>query len=229
MSAVNVIIVAGGAGARFGGTVAKQFRLLAGEPVLVWTARRFRDTPGLTRLIVVVAPGERARVETMLAPLAMPVHFADAGRERQESVAAGVALLERTCTIAVVHDAVRPLVSREAIAACIAAAERTGAALLATPVADTVKRGRDGRIVETVSRSDLWLAQTPQAFDANVLRRAHAAARDGSIATDDAALVERLGLPVELVPGDPSNRKITTPADLAWAEAVLRGEPDAPE
>lgn len=188
----------------------------------MWTARCFRDTPDLARMIVVASPSEFVRCETLLAPLGLPLRFAAAGRERQQSVAAGVAALDPDCAIAVVHDAVRPLVGAEAIAACIAAAREIGAAILATPVADTVKRCRSDHVIETVPRTDLWLAQTPQAFRADVLRRAHdAAVRECIAATDDAALVERLGLPVAIVAGDPSNRKLTTPDDLAWAEALL--------
>jgi 2-C-methyl-D-erythritol 4-phosphate cytidylyltransferase len=124
--------------------------------------------------------------------------------------------------VAVVHDAVRPLVAPAAIAACIAAASESGAALVAAAVTDTVKRCAGERVVETVPRHDLWLAQTPQAFRADLLRRAHEeAARLGIDATDDTALVERLGIAVRIVPGDARNRKITTPDDLAWAEAVL--------
>jgi 2-C-methyl-D-erythritol 4-phosphate cytidylyltransferase len=219
---VNVILLAGGRGRRLGGPVAKQFQLLAGEPLVVWAARRFRDTRDLTRMIVVAPPDEFARCEGLLAPLGLPLRLAAAGRERQHSVAAGVALLDPDCAIAVVHDAVRPLVGAAAIAACIAAARDTGAAILAVRVADTVKRCAGDRVIETVARADLWLAQTPQAFRADVLRRAHAAAA-GVLATDDAGLVERLGLPVAVVPGDASNRKITTREDLAWAEAVLAG------
>jgi 2-C-methyl-D-erythritol 4-phosphate cytidylyltransferase len=225
VTGVNVILVAGGQGRRLGGAIPKQFRLLAGAPILVRTARRFAGTAGLTRLIVVAAPAEHARCEALLAPLGLPLRLAPAGPERQHSVAAGVAALDPECAIAVVHDAARPLVRPEAIAACIAAARATGAALLATPVADTVKRCRDGRVLETVPRADLWLAQTPQAFQAEILRRAHAAAAAAGLpATDDAALVERLGLPVAIVPGDATNRKITTAEDLAWAETVLAGE-----
>jgi 2-C-methyl-D-erythritol 4-phosphate cytidylyltransferase len=223
VSSTNVILVAGGTGRRFGGAIAKQFCEVAGDPVVVWAARRFVDVVDLTRMIVVVAPNARDHCTSLLAPLRLPLRFAAAGDERQHSVAAGVAALDADCQIAVVHDAVRPLVTSQAIAACIASASETGAAILATPVADTIKRCRDDRIIETLVRNDLWLAQTPQAFQADVLRRAHAAAvRDAVIATDDAALVERLGMPVAIVPGDPSNRKITTPEDLRWAEAVLR-------
>lgn len=225
MPRVNVILVAGGSGRRFGGPVAKQFQLLAGDPLLVRSARACAAVPGLTRMIVVAAAEEHARCERLLAPLALPVRLALAGRERQDSVRAGVAALDADCDIAVVHDAVRPLVAPATIAACIAAAVESGAALVAVPVTDTVKRAAAGHVTETVPRHDLWLAQTPQAFRVEVLRRAHADAVHANLeATDDAALVERLGLPVRIVVGDARNRKITTPDDLAWAEALLRSE-----
>jgi 2-C-methyl-D-erythritol 4-phosphate cytidylyltransferase len=223
-SDVAVVIVAGGRGTRLGGSVPKQFLPLAGEPVLVHTVRRFAGTPGLAQLVVVAAPAEFPRCEALLAPLALPLRLAAAGRERQDSVAAGLAAVEPPCTVVVVHDAVRPFVETAEVAACLAAARATGAALLATPVPDTVKRARDGLVEATVDRAPLWLAQTPQAFRIEILRRAHdAARRDGVAATDDAALVERLGLPVAIVPGGAQNRKLTTADDLAWAEAVLAG------
>jgi 2-C-methyl-D-erythritol 4-phosphate cytidylyltransferase len=221
---VNVILVAGGTGRRFGGAVAKQFQLLGGRPMLVVAASRFVGLAGLARVIVVVADDVRERSATLLAPLALPIRFASAGAERQQSVANGLAAVDADCALVAVHDAARPLVRPAAIAACLAAARATGAAILATPVPDTVKRAQEGRVVETVPRGDLWLAQTPQAFAVDVLRRAHAAATPDQVATDDAALVERLGLPVAIVPGDASNRKITSPEDLAWAEAVLASQ-----
>lgn len=222
MTDVNVIIVAGGRGLRFGGGLPKQFRMLRGEPLVVATARRFVDTAGLTRLIVVAAESEFENCRGLLAPLGLPVRLAPAGPERQQSVASGLAMIESDSAIVVVHDAVRPLIASAQIEDCITAARETGAAIVAVPVADTVKRCAASRVVETVPRADLWLAQTPQAFRAGVLRRAHEeAAREGIVGTDDAALVERLGLPVAVVPGDPSNRKITTAEDLAWAEAFL--------
>ena len=107
--------------------------------------------------------------------------------------------------------------------ACVAAAAQTGAALLAVPVRDTLKRVRDGRVVETPAREELWAAQTPQVFRAALLREAIAKAQaEGFQGTDDAQIVERLGVPVAIVAGDPSNLKITWPADLGWAEACLR-------
>jgi 2-C-methyl-D-erythritol 4-phosphate cytidylyltransferase len=221
---VNLIIVAGGRGTRLGGATPKQFLPLAGEAILVHTARCFVGTPDLARVVVVAAPEEFSRCETLLAPLELPLRMATAGPERQQSVASGVEAVDPSCAIVLVHDAVRPLVRPAQIAACIAAAREVGAALLATPVADTVKRVADGKVTETVPRADLWLAQTPQAFRVDVLRRAHEAARREAIAvTDDAALVERLGLPVAIVASDPRNRKLTTVEDLAWAESVLIG------
>jgi 2-C-methyl-D-erythritol 4-phosphate cytidylyltransferase len=223
---IDVILVAGGRGRRFGGALAKQFQPLAGVPLLVWSARRMGAIAGLTRLIVVAAPQEHARCRALLEPLALPFRLADAGEERQHSVASGLAETDPRSEIVVVHDAVRPLVEPAAIAACVAAARAHGAALAATPVADTVKRVRDDIITETVPRAGLWLAQTPQVFRLELLRRAHAeAARLGIVATDDAALVERLGVPVRIVPASHLNRKITTPDDLAWAEAMVAGFP----
>jgi 2-C-methyl-D-erythritol 4-phosphate cytidylyltransferase len=205
-----------------GGTVPKQFLPLAGEPVLVHAARGFVGIAGLTRLVVVTTAAERERCHRLIAPLQLPVHFAEAGAERQQSVASGLAATEAGCAIIVVHDAVRPLVRPAQVAACIAAARVCGAALLAVPVPDTVKRVAQERVTATVPRADLWLAQTPQAFRADVLRRAHAAAAAAGVAaTDDAALVERLGLPVAIVPGEARNRKLTTADDLVWAAAVL--------
>jgi 2-C-methyl-D-erythritol 4-phosphate cytidylyltransferase len=224
---IDVILVAGGRGRRFGGELAKQFQPLAGVPLLVWSARRMGAIAGLTRLIVVAAPEEYPRCRTLLEPLALPLHLAAAGAERQQSVASGLAAVDARAELVVVHDAVRPLVEPSAIAACIAAARTSGAAFLATPVADTVKRvNDDGVVTATVPRAGLWLAQTPQVFHADLLRRAHAeAARLGIVATDDAALVERLGAPVRIVAASHLNRKITTPDDLAWAEAMVAGFP----
>lgn len=189
--------------------------------MLAVTASRFTGLPGLSRLIVVAPTDAFEHCAAVLEPLRLPFRLASAGTERQHSVASGIAALDHDCTLVAVHDAARPLVRPGAIEACLAAARASGAAILATPVPDTVKRVSGDRVVETIPRADLWLAQTPQCFHADVLRRAHAAVTSGLVATDDAALVERLGIAVAIVAGDASNRKITTPEDLLWAEAVL--------
>jgi 2-C-methyl-D-erythritol 4-phosphate cytidylyltransferase len=221
---ISAILVAGGRGRRFGGDVPKQFQTLRGMPLLVWSARRLLAAAPDARLVVVAPPEEHDRCRALLA--SMPLSLAPAGDERQQSVASGLTLVDSRCELVVVHDAVRPLVAAAAIAACIETARVSGAAILAAAVADTVKRAVDGVVTETVARADLWLAQTPQVFRADLLRRAHAeAARLGILATDDAALVERLDVPVRIVPGSHINRKITTPDDLAWAEAMVAGDP----
>jgi 2-C-methyl-D-erythritol 4-phosphate cytidylyltransferase len=220
-SDVEVILVAGGTGRRFGGAVPKQFQPLGGSPMIAVVASRFVGIPEVAGLIVVVADEQRERCSRLLESIELPIRFASAGPERQLSVANGIAALDPGSTLVAVHDAARPLVRPTDVAACIAAARTSGAAILATPVPDTVKRVHDGRIVATVERGDLWLAQTPQIFATDLLRRAHAEAPRGEVLTDDAALVERLGVAVTIVPGHPSNRKITTPEDLAWAESTL--------
>ena len=135
-----------------------------------------------------------------------------------------MAALEPQCEIVVIHDAARPFIGVEAIQRSIDAAAEVGSAVVATPVRDTIKRADAQRTIrETVSRHDLWLAQTPQTFQVEVIRAAHRWARQQDIAgTDDATLVEQMGQPVRIVPGDALNFKITTPDDFALAQAVLQ-------
>lgn len=164
----------------------------------------------------------RAGVEDCVRSRLLPAVVG--GAERQDSVAAGLAALPGEATHVAVHDAARPLVRPEDVQRVVDAALRWDAALLATPVADTVHRGRGGRVRETLTREELWAAQTPQVFRVELLREALEKARAAGIrGTDDAGLVARLGVPVHIVPGDPINRKITTGTDLAWAEALLPG------
>ena len=138
-------------------------------------------------------------------------------------LAAGVAALPEQIEWVAVHDAARCLVTLDEVREVISAARETGAAILATPARDTIKRVRDGRVVETPERSECWAAQTPQVFRAELLREALAkAAAEGILATDDAQLVERLGVPVRIVEGSAHNIKITLPGDLAVAESWLR-------
>ena len=260
LGGVVAVVVAAGQGRRFGGPTPKQFLPLRGLPVLAHTLRALA-VPGLVdRLVLAVPEGETGRRrDEIVGPqgLAVPVALVPGGAERQDSVRAGLAAAGEA-EIVVVHDGVRPFVPRRDLEAVIAAARAHGAAILATPVTDTLKRAAaDGRVEATVSREGLWAALTPQAFRREVLLRAHleaaaraaslenaaaaraaslenaAAARAASLradagvaapappATDDALLVERLGLPVAIVPGARTNIKITSPADLAVAEALL--------
>jgi 2-C-methyl-D-erythritol 4-phosphate cytidylyltransferase len=207
------IVVAAGGGARFGG--AKQFAPLGAATVVdrsVATARSACD-----QVVVVVPAG------TEWQPPA-GVRVAAGGATRSDSVRAGLAQVPAEVDVVVVHDAARPLAS-PALFARVIGAVRDGAdaAVPAVPIADTVKRVRDGVVVETVPRGDLVVAQTPQAFRRDALERAHASA---GVDTDDAALVEAGGAKVVVVEGDPRNFKVTVPDDLARAASLLEsGQP----
>ncbi len=218
---VGVVIVAAGSGTRFGGPVPKQFAPLAGAPVLLHALRPFASHPDVSHIVVVLPPADAAVPPPWLEPLlGSSLTVTAGGAERPDSVEAGVAALPEHCAIVLVHDGARPFPPRAAIDAGIAAARAGRSATPAVPVADTIKRADEaGRVLSTIERNGLWLAQTPQAFPRRVLLRAHAARHvDGVRGTDDAMLVERLGEPVELLPGSPRNLKITTTYDLALAE-----------
>lgn len=225
------LIVAGGRGRRFGGETAKQYRLLAGVPLLVRTLRVFDACRAVDETVVVVPAGDVPWVRAELLPgagLAKPVQAVAGGATRQESVHNGLECIPHAEALVAIHDAVRPLVTDACIRACIDGAQRHGACIAALPAWDTLKRvGPDGAVLATVPRAGMWLAQTPQAFRLSLIREAHRAARTaGRSGTDDAELVEQTGAPVRVVPGSPSNLKITTPEDLHAAELLLGGTPD---
>lgn len=228
---VNVVIVAAGKGSRLQSELPKPFLSVAGKPILVHTLRRFVPIEAVRRIVVVVAAEREALCQEVLhahGPWPQPMTVVHGGAERQDSVRNGLAALEPQCEIVVIHDAARPFISVEAIQCSINAAAEVGSAVVATPVRDTIKRA-DARhtIRETVSRHNLWLAQTPQTFQVEVIRAAHRWAQQRDIAgTDDATLVEQMGRPVRIVPGNALNFKITTPDDLALAQAVLQASED---
>ncbi len=222
----SALIVAAGAGVRMGGGTRKQYRPLAGSPVLAHSLAAFDACPGIECLVVVVAEREIdfCRRE-IIAPanLSKPVSLAAGGARRQDSVASGLAAIQAREGIVLIHDGVRPLVDAGLIERCIASARQWQACIPALPASDTLKQvDARGVIRSTPARDTFYLAQTPQAFDLALIREAHAAARqNGWEATDDASLVERLGLPVHVIPGSRHNLKITTPEDLLIAEALL--------
>ena len=206
---------------------AKAFLDLAGTPMAVHALRTLTRVADVKSIVFVVGADQEAQAREIIhrfGPWPLPLQFVSGGAERQDSVAAGLAVVPANAALVLVHDAARPFVSAACVGACIAAAATHGAAIAAVAAHDTVKlAGPDSVVVETLDRSRIWLAQTPQVFRTEVLREAYAKARrDGYVATDDAALVERLGHPVRIVPGEPTNRKITTPDDLQWAEWYLR-------
>jgi 2-C-methyl-D-erythritol 4-phosphate cytidylyltransferase len=219
MKKVSAIVVAAGSGRRFGS--AKQFALLGGKPVLDWALQAFAGHPEVDGVVLVLPAGQsgtryRERWSKIVAVV-------EGGERRQDSVAAGFAGLEPGLgSLVLVHDGVRPLVGPEVIGRVIAKAKKTGAAVAAIPVEDTIKEAAGGFVVRTLERDTLRRIQTPQGFRYEVLGEALRRAReDGFYGTDEAALVERTGHPVALVMGDPRNIKITTAADLKIAEAWI--------
>jgi 2-C-methyl-D-erythritol 4-phosphate cytidylyltransferase / 2-C-methyl-D-erythritol 2,4-cyclodiphosphate synthase len=216
------IVAAGGSGVRAG--VAKQWLVVGGETVLRRAARALASCPAVDELVAVVPPGEEARGAAELAGLGKPSRAVAGGAARADSVRNGLAAAAE-CAVVLVHDAARPFATAGLVARVAEAAARDGAALAAVSVTDTVKRAvgeGDPRVAETLDRRTLWLAQTPQGFRRELLLRAYeAAGADASAATDECSLVERLGAPVTLVPGEPGNFKITGPGDLERARSVL--------
>ena len=217
-----VVVVAAGRGTRLGGETAKAFVPLSGAPLVVYALRTLSGLRDLTALILVAGADylDHAReVIRQYGPWPVEIEVACGGAERQDSVAAGLARVPPETQVVSIHDAARPFVSLASAEACVRTAAAYGAAILAVPARDTIKLARDHLIERTLDRQHIWMAQTPQAFRLAVLHNAYARAqRDGIAATDDAALVERLGIAVHIVPGDSTNRKITTPDDLHWAE-----------
>ncbi len=219
------ILVAAGRGERMGAGRPKAFLDLAGRPLLLRAASAFDDAPSVERIVVVVPRSETQTARALLAALRKPFAVVPGGERRQDSVRAGLAQAPPGFDgIVLVHDAARPLVDVPLIESVVHAAAEHGAAVPVLPVLDTVKRVRDGQVTETLDRSELGVAQTPQGFRLSLLAAAYDAAYgDGVTVTDEAMAVERLGHAVRVVPGSAANRKLTTPEDLAWAAGLLRG------
>ena len=218
------VVAAGGLGVRMASRRPKQYLAVAGAPLLVHALRALLRGDGLDGAVLVV-PAERIdatrrlldrhRVGGVLAVVA-------GGPERQESVWRGLQAVPPNARWIVVHDAVRPFITADLVGRVLAAARRHGAATCGLPVRETVKRVQGDAVESTLDRDGLWLVQTPQAFDRDVLWEAHEKARrDGFTGTDDAVLVERLGGRVAMVPGLVENLKVTTPEDLRAARLRL--------
>ncbi len=234
---VAALVLGAGSGSRLreslpaetsrGGAPAKAFVALAGKTLLARSIDALCAS-GAIDWVVPVLPREQlgawaAVARELVEPGRVRAPIAG-GATRQDSARAGLAALPADTSLVAVHDAARPLVGPADVARVVAAARTHGAAILAAPLRDTVHRVRGEVIAETPPREELWAAQTPQVFRVEWLREAlEKAAREGITATDDAALVARLGIAVHVVPGDPDNLKITTASDLLWAERLLAG------
>ena len=221
MTRIAVVIPAGGAGRRMG-SVAKPLLELGGLPMLQRSIQPFLDRDDV-HWVIIALPAELAAAPPHWLMGDRRVDVLAGGAERGDSVRNALAAVPMEAEIVLVHDAARPLVSAEVIERCVAAAAEGRSAIAGMPIVDTIKEvDEDGCIVSTPDRRTLWAAQTPQAFPAEVLRDAHArAAADRISTTDDAALVARYGGTVMVVEGATDNLKITTPADLAIAEALI--------
>jgi 2-C-methyl-D-erythritol 4-phosphate cytidylyltransferase len=221
------VLVAAGRGERMGASRPKAFLEIAGQAMLLRAARALTACPAVDALVAVVPETEIENASRLLEPVAKLRAVVKGGPRRQDSVLQGMKHApDGFDGILLVHDAARPLVPPELVAAVVAKAREVGAALPVLAVTDTIKRVSDGRVVETVDRVErgaLGAAQTPQGFRFSLLVRAYAEAfRDRVTLTDEAMAVERLGEPVAVVPGSEGNRKLTTPEDLAWAEGFVQ-------
>lgn len=227
MGMVSVIFPAAGQGKRMQAGLNKVFLELMGESILLRTLRQFSVVPAVKELVVVTGGDEVAVVRRRLSrvPGLKPIKVVAGGTERQYSIWNGLRQSAPEADVVLVHDAARPLVTKETIEAVIAAAREYGAAIAAVPEKNTVKIVADGIVTATPDRSTLWSVQTPQGFHRDLLIAANEQAeRDGFLGTDDASLVEHYGTPVHVVMDSYRNIKITTPEDLIIAEALLRHE-----
>jgi len=220
--AVGAIIVAAGSSGRMLGTD-KLFAEIAGRPLLAHTIAAFERCDAIQRIVVVLSAQNVERGRDLISDhdLAKVRAVCEGGSRRQDSVRRGLEALGR-CDYVAVHDGARPLVTRELIERGIAAACEAAAAVAAVPLADTIKEANsDGTIQCTLDRRRLYAAQTPQVFRYDILLRAHREISDD--VTDDAAMLEALGVPVKLFDGDRRNIKVTMAADLGLAEALIAG------
>ncbi len=220
------ILVAAGRGERLGAARPKAFLELGGRSLLERSAAAFEAAAGVDGVVAVVPAEQAGEARRLLAACARLRAVVPGGERRQDSVQAGLAAAQAgPDDVVLIHDAARPFVEPALIESVAAAAREHGAALPVLALVDTVKRVRDGRVLETLDRDELYGAQTPQGFRLGLLRQALAsAAARGLTLTDECLAVELAGQAVRTVPGSERNRKITTPADLEWARALLGSE-----
>ena len=221
------IIVAAGSGTRVGGKTPKQFIVLAGDPLLVHTIKKFERSQTISRMVVLVPTGEESRFLAIASRynLKKIERVLTGGPTRAETVWSGLQAVESgPAEIVAIHDGARPLVEPDDIDRTVLAAQASGAAILAARATDTIKQADGGIVSLTLNRRSLWHAQTPQCFRYDTLLRAYEDWRlhPTGFATDDSELVERLGVPVSIVESTSHNLKITTPEDFTLAEALLK-------
>ena len=226
---ISVIIAAAGRGDRFGGGENKTFAKLDGRPIFLRSVEQFINRDDVCQTILVVSPADMEQMKSKYAPnLAfMGVTLVEGGERRIDSVAKGLEKVTDDADYVAVHDAARPCVSRAMIDDVFAEAQKSGAAILAAPLHGTIKRASGAGVIEvTVPRENLYEAQTPQVFRRQLLREAYEhRPQDTDEITDDAQLLENQGHPIAIVRSDASNLKITTKADIALGNAILKSRP----
>jgi 2-C-methyl-D-erythritol 4-phosphate cytidylyltransferase len=220
------IIAAAGKGTRMAGSLRKQFLELAGKPVVFHTLERFEQCDAIEEIILVLPPEETAAFDVVAAKTALRklVKIVAGGVTRAESVFNGLmAVNQETAEIVAVHDGVRPFVTSDEIARTVEAAKHDAGAILVSKPVDTIKEIKDGAVARTLDRATIRNALTPQCFQYKILRRAYEQVdvSDPQL-TDEASLVERLGLKIAIVEGSQRNIKITRPEDIVIAEALLK-------
>ena len=226
---VAVIICAAGASKRFGGKRKKPYVNVGGRPAFMRSIEIFTDHDDVKQVLLAINPEDKELVTVQWGANLQffGVKIYNGGMERFDTVAEGLKLIKDDIELVAVHDAVRCCVTGKWVKLCFEEACKTGAAILACPVVATLKNVKEKVIVKTVDRSQLWEAQTPQVFDVKLLREAYANLKnlDNSKISDDAQLVEALGREVSVVETDSSNIKITRPADIPIAEAIIKSRP----
>jgi len=221
------VIPAAGAGSRMGGNRAKQFMELNGKPILALTLETFENCRSVDAVIVVVPPGDvnycRDRIVEKFR-LTKVEKVVSGGKRRQDSVRMGIEAADKDTELILIHDGVRPLITEQAIEHIIESALRHRAVISGLPSRETVKEvDQRGQVIRTCDRTRLWLIQTPQVFRYEDIREAHQRAlrENWGEATDDAALIEKIGVPVRVIEGPGNNIKVTTPDDLAVVRVLL--------
>ncbi|MCX6835101.1 MAG: 2-C-methyl-D-erythritol 4-phosphate cytidylyltransferase [candidate division Zixibacteria bacterium] len=226
----TALIVAAGSSVRFGGPVPKQYVAVGGRPLLAWTLERFEQARSIDSIVLVVAEDQLLNVSDEIidgSRSTKVVRVIAGGATRQQSVLRGLESLPESTQLVAIHDGARPLTSPLDIDSVVQAAAVEKAAILASRVPDTLKKVADGCVMSTLNRNDLWLAQTPQVFERELILAVHRrAAREGIDVTDDATLVEATGYKVRVVESTSLNIKVTTRDDLRIVEALLKGSID---
>lgn len=221
----TAIIVAAGSGTRFGGEKPKQFLELEGKPLIFHTIEKFESCALIDEIVLVIASDQLLNYRELAVKFTprKVSKIVFGGKTRAESVSKGFAVIDSQRTeIVAVHDGARPFVTVEEIAETIEKAQQTGAACLMAPVIDTIKEIADGKILQTIDRTRLRRALTPQAFHYDILRNALLISDLSDAVTDECYLIEKLGFKISVVEGNPRNIKITTREDIAVAENILK-------